>query len=148
MKHNTTKRDTRAVSPIIGVILIVGITIVLAATMAPMFFNFGNNISKSAKAASSVKFEQGDSKNGEVTVTYLDRGNTEKLEVKYSVQTNPGSNSLSGPASPVTLNEPGDTMTVTEDGANTDETIEVKVIVVAYLESGEKAVVYTNTKEI
>lgn len=142
-----TQDDTRAASPVIGVVLIIGISIILAATIAPVFLDFGNNISKSAKGAVSVEFHKG-TNDGEIDITYLDRGNTEKLEIRHSIQTNPGSNSVSPPPGRTVLDEPGDSMQITESAGNTDENIEVEVIVVAFLESDEKAVIYTNTEEI
>jgi len=69
--------DERAVSPVIGVILMVAITVILAAVIAAFVLDLGQ--SQSASATAGVDFDQsGD----EVTVQIIDQGNTEEIYVR------------------------------------------------------------------
>ena len=61
-----TRKNDEAVSPVIGVILMVAITVILAAVIAAFVFGMSGNISKTKIVA--VTAQQPDSKY--ITVTY------------------------------------------------------------------------------
>ena len=61
-----TKKNEEAVSPVIGVILMVAITVILAAVIAAFVFGMAGNISKTKVVAATM--QQVDS--GHITVTY------------------------------------------------------------------------------
>lgn len=65
--------DDRAVSPVIGVILMVAVTVILAATIGAFVLNFGQGLQTNAPQ-SSFTFEYADdgagTDNDELTVTY------------------------------------------------------------------------------
>ncbi len=50
-----TKRNEEAVSPVIGVILMVAITVILAAVIAAFVFGMAGNISKTKVVAATVQ---------------------------------------------------------------------------------------------
>lgn len=62
MTESTTSKDDRAVSPVIGVILMVAITVILAAVIAAFVLDIGPG---DTDPSASIDFNQGD---GEVTV--------------------------------------------------------------------------------
>jgi len=128
----------RAASPVIGVILVVAITIVLAAVVGGYVADLGNSLSEEAQAAATVDFSAG-SGDGEVRITYVTRGNSEKIEVQFSLDPASG-NSVSAPDGTV-VDAPGESVRLTEDAGNTDEDLTVEVTVVAFEASGEKSVV-------
>jgi flagellin-like protein len=136
--------DRRAVSPVIAIILVVAITVVLAGVIGSIAMNMGSDVSQSAEGGATVEFKTADA-GGEVWVTYVARGNTEKLEVEYTVS--PGGNSVSPDAGTV-LQEPGKSVVLTEDAGNPDQDITVDVTVVAFLEGGEKSVVLEKSGQI
>lgn len=139
--------DGRAASPIIGIILMVAIVVILAAVIGTSLVGFGQEPTKEAQAGAALEWDQG-AGTGHVDVTYVTRGNSEKLEVNYEVQTNPGSNSVNVTHGSTTLTDPGTSVTLTEDPGNADEDVEVKVTVVAFLPSGEKAVVAVESETV
>lgn len=72
-----SKKNDEAVSPIIGVILMVAITVILAAIIASFVFGMSSNISKSKIVA--VSAQQTDSTH--ITVTYLGGQDSGSLEL-------------------------------------------------------------------
>ncbi|WP_089786929.1 type IV pilin [Natronobacterium haloterrestre] len=68
--------EERAVSPVIGVILMVAITVILAAVIAAFVLDLGD-LSESANAG--VEFDESGS---EVTVRIIDEGNTDSIYVE------------------------------------------------------------------
>jgi len=65
-------RDQKAVSPVIGVILMVAITVILAAVIGTFVLGLGDQVSKSAPQASLQAEDAADS-------STIDEGNTENL---------------------------------------------------------------------
>jgi len=63
-KTQSLTGDDRGVSPVIGVILMVAITVILAAVIGTFVLNLGGSVSQNATAGVSVD-------NGNVTVTSL-----------------------------------------------------------------------------
>jgi flagellin-like protein len=61
-----TKNNEEAVSPVIGVILMVAITVILAAVIAAFVFGMAGNISKTKVVAATVQQPDG----SHITVTY------------------------------------------------------------------------------
>jgi flagellin-like protein len=72
-----TRKNDEAVSPIIGVILMVAITVILAAIIAAFVFGMSGNINKSKIVA--VSAQQIDSTH--ITVTYLGGQDSGSLEL-------------------------------------------------------------------
>lgn len=68
--------DERGVSPVIGVILMVAITVILAAVIASFVLGFGGSVSSNAQAGVSV-----DNSTGTPSVTIISMGeNTDSAE--------------------------------------------------------------------
>jgi len=68
--------DERAVSPVIGVILMVAITVILAAVIGTFVLGLGDNISEEPRAGAS--FSQSGT---DVTVTFTNEGNLDPVEI-------------------------------------------------------------------
>ncbi|MFB6072499.1 MAG: type IV pilin, partial [Halobacterium sp.] len=69
--------DERGVSPVIGVILMVAITVILAAVIASFVLGFGGSVSQNVSAGVDIAEQS----NGNVTVTWISQGNAEKVNV-------------------------------------------------------------------
>ncbi|SFG44884.1 flagellin N-terminal-like domain-containing protein [Halopelagius inordinatus] len=70
MKLKQLITDDNAVSPVIGVILMVAITVILAAVIGTFVLNLGGNLSQTSPQASfGFDFENGDT-NDNVTITH------------------------------------------------------------------------------
>jgi flagellin-like protein len=67
--------DERAVSPVIGVILMVAITVILAAVIAAFVLDLGQ--SQSASASAGVQFQESGGGSGQVQVTWIEEGRTD-----------------------------------------------------------------------
>ncbi len=73
----------RAVSPVIGVILMVAITVILAAIIGTFVMGLGNSVDSNVQAGAAVDF---DSANDEVTVTFnSEQTKDTNLTVSYYV---------------------------------------------------------------
>lgn len=70
--------EERAVSPVIGVILMVAITVILAAVIAAFVLDLGQ--SQTAGPAAGIQFDH-DSSAGEVSVTYIQDQRTDGSDV-------------------------------------------------------------------
>ncbi|MGB9964051.1 type IV pilin [Halobacterium hubeiense] len=125
-------RDDRGVSPVIGVILMVAITVILAAVIASFVLGFGDNVSESVQAGVDIQATEGNS-DGQVTVTWISEGTAESLEVNASTTTN-----VEMPDN-TTLNSVGDTVTIDEGDDGGETTFTVNVIGVG--SSGTRTVV-------
>ncbi|WP_247003684.1 type IV pilin [Halosolutus gelatinilyticus] len=77
----TNSKKERAVSPVIGVILMVAITVILAAVIAAFVLDLGQ--SQSAGPAAGIQFDHEPSSTGtgEVTVTFIQDQRTDNGEV-------------------------------------------------------------------
>ncbi|SDD44558.1 type IV pilin [Natrinema hispanicum] len=72
--------DERAVSPVIGVILMVAITVILAAVIAAFVLDMGSNMGSAP--VNAVADSDVDNTNGELTITVEDMGNAQKFELR------------------------------------------------------------------
>jgi len=74
---NLFNADDRAVSPVIGVILMVAITVILAAVIGTFVLGLGDQIGGSATAGVTVDGDNTD----EVTVTLTNTGTADSVEI-------------------------------------------------------------------
>ena len=122
--------DERGVSPVIGVILMVAITVILAAVIASFVLGFGNSVSSNVQAGASI-----DVNDNEATVTWVSEGSATKLNITVS--------GVSGANKHLVLNSVGDTATL-PDGTNftSGDFTETRTIIVSAVgDSGTKTVV-------
>ncbi|MEF8774031.1 MAG: type IV pilin [Halobacteriales archaeon] len=140
------KRDAgRGVTPVVATVLLVAVVVALAGAVAAGFLNF-TPPAEPSQASASLTWGPGD--DGEVRVTYVSRGDAERLEVRYEVLTTPADNSVSVVNGSTTLDEPGDSMTLRENAGNVDSEIRLRITVVAVEPSGGESVVTEATKTI
>ena len=81
--------DNRAVSPVIGVILMVAITVILAAVIGTFVLGLGDDIEQDVQAGATVNQ---DGQNTQVTVTWTSQGTADGIavlgvanETKYNI---------------------------------------------------------------
>ena len=138
--------DDRAVSPVIGVILMVAITVILAAVIGTFVLGLGDSVQTNVQAGASVSANPVDgSDDGTVTVTFNSNQNAAELQVQA---TDASGNSLDadGPGSTSTiLKEVGESVTFTE-GSNAEN--EVRVIVTAVGNDETRTVIVEKTVTI
>lgn len=137
---NSRSVDERGVSPVIGVILMVAITVILAAVIASFVLGFGDTISDNVRAGADIEATQGDD-DGEIRVTWISEGNTERLNV--SVPDN-ATDYLEGSNTTKQINNVGGTVTFSEDTSGEHD---VRVTVVAEAD-GQQTVISTETVTI
>lgn len=77
MNVETMFGDDRGVSPVIGVILMVAITVILAAVIGTFVLGLGDSIGQSTTAGISV-----DQNATDVTVTLASAGTAERVEIR------------------------------------------------------------------
>ena len=86
-KELFTDDSDRGVSPVIGVILMVAITVILAAVIGAFVLGLGDQVSNNAPQASfSFEFDQPD--NGNVTITHTGGDNIESNNLNISATNN------------------------------------------------------------
>jgi flagellin-like protein len=78
---NLFQNDDRAVSPVIGVILMVAITVILAAVIGTFVLGLGDDINQEVQAGATV---DQDTDNGQITVTWTSQGTADGIEVTNS----------------------------------------------------------------
>ena len=88
MRHKLgTKRrgndDERAVSPVIGVILMVAITVILAAVIAAFVLDLGDSVGQEAQAG--VNLDVDESAGGNITVEVTSLGNSDFVELSGDI---------------------------------------------------------------
>jgi flagellin-like protein len=110
----------RGVSPVIGVILMVAITVILAAVIASFVLGFGDNINQTTQAGADI--ETSSSGAGEVTVTWISEGDADGLSVTVT-----DNNEVVG-SGPWTLSNVGESVTIEDDDATGDGTFRVTVV--------------------
>ncbi|WP_206731778.1 type IV pilin [Halorubrum amylolyticum] len=81
----------RAVSPVIGVILMVAITVILAAVIGTFVLGLGDSLGQNANAGVSVDT---DAANSSTTVTLVDKGNVQQVNITNNNGTDAGSKTL------------------------------------------------------
>jgi flagellin-like protein len=119
-------RDERGVSPVIGVILMVAITVILAAVIASFVLGFGDSVQNNVQAGADIS----ENEDGNVSVTWISEGNADHLNVS--------ADGTQIPANAESLSEVGDTLSLnsTDPGSGT-----FTVVVTAVGESGARTVV-------
>ena len=76
MRYTETTKDDSAVSPVIGVILMVAITVILAAVIGTFVLGLGSNVQETPQAGIQFSYDQGENN---VTVSVTDPGNVDAL---------------------------------------------------------------------
>jgi flagellin-like protein len=89
------KKDNRAVSPVIGVILMVAITVILAAVIGTFVLGLGDSVSQNAQAGVSADYD-GTDNSATITYTTTQQSGT-TLSVSVSEVTDNGDDTCSGP---------------------------------------------------
>ncbi|MCD2204898.1 type IV pilin [Halobacterium sp. KA-6] len=139
---NSRSVDERGVSPVIGVILMVAITVILAAVIASFVLGFGDNISQNVNAGADIEATEGTGTDtGEISVTWISEGTAEELSVSVSGS---GASNIDGSTSR-TLSNVGDTVTFEESSSGATE---VRVTVTAEGSGGQQTVISTETVTI
>ena len=131
--------DDRGVSPVIGVILMVAITVILAAVIASFVLGFGDSVSENVQAGADIS--QND--DGTATVTWISEGNADHL----NISADGASANLSQPGDTLTIQEGGTPYSADNDFINTT-TGEIQVTVVAVGSGGARTVVTQDTVTI
>ncbi|MFD1597480.1 type IV pilin [Halobellus rarus] len=136
--------DDRAVSPVIGVILMVAITVILAAVIGTFVLNLGGNLSTGVQAGATVQSDNGDP--GEVTVTWNSNSNADHLEVNVSGEA--VSENTEAQNSTV-LDQVGNSAKFEENSGADGSDNEIQVIVTAVGADGEeRTVIHDSTYTI
>ncbi|WP_276301164.1 type IV pilin N-terminal domain-containing protein [Halorussus lipolyticus] len=89
--------DDGAVSPVIGVILMVAITVILAAVIGTFVLGLGQNVQSSSPTASISFDQQGSAGSADVQVAHDGGDPLEKDQIDITVT----GNSISNPSNPV-----------------------------------------------
>ncbi|OVE84721.1 type IV pilin [Natronolimnobius baerhuensis] len=71
--------EERAVSPVIGVILMVAITVILAAVIAAFVLDLGGSIGEEAQAGVSIEVDESDHK---IQIQVTSMGNSDEIDVR------------------------------------------------------------------
>jgi flagellin-like protein len=123
--------DERGVSPVIGVILMVAITVILAAVIASFVLGFGDSVSENVQAGADI--DQTDDGNG--SVTWISEGNAQDLNI--TVDNSSAVIDMGGVSTTSTqLGEVGDTVKIK---SSSEETVTVTVTAIG--SGGAKTVV-------
>jgi len=95
--------ENRAVSPVIGVILMVAITVILAATIAAFVMDMGQSQEEPVSAAVDVEVQNS---NNQTAITITDAGNAESFEIRgAAVKNGPRDVGVSSTGQSVTLDK-------------------------------------------
>lgn len=133
MHVRTTREDGRAVSPVIGVLLMLAITVILAAIISAFVLELGTSVEKNVQAGASVEVEQ-----KMVRVIWSTSQDAERLEI--DVACNNGGGGVSGS----TLSSVGQSLETTCGATSTD----ADVTVVAVNAQGKSTVVVDKTVDL
>ena len=98
--------DERAVSPVIGVILMVAITVILAAVIGTFVLGLGDSVQTNVQAGASVTYDDGADS---ATVTWTSNQNADGIYV--NVSGGPDVLMTGGPGDTVTFQSSGDPST-------------------------------------
>lgn len=119
-KYNIRNIDNRGVSPVIGVILMVAITVILAAVIGAFVLGFAGNLSDTPPTAQfSYDYDDGE---GEIEITHEGGEfiNTNQLEITRNG--NPTDNQFSDTYDTI---ETGDSLVLDESGIATGDEIRI-----------------------
>ncbi len=133
MRYTETTKDDSAVSPVIGVILMVAITVILAAVIGTFVLGLGEQVEQNARAA--VNADVDDSEDS-VTLSLTTLDNSDYVLVRgagtdFSLDNDPGGASLTlSSGSSVYLEEAGTTLQLNgSTAAPTTGTITVVAVI-------------------
>ena len=76
--------EERAVSPVIGVILMVAITVILAAVIAAFVLDMGDSIDEEATGAATMSFDEA-GEDGVMNIELTSTGNSDSFQVRGDV---------------------------------------------------------------
>lgn len=129
--------DDRGVSPVIGVILMVAITVILAAVIASFVLGFGDDVSQNVQAGADISQDD-----GTATVTWISEGNAQYLNVSADGTHIPDGDteSLSSVGDTVEINSTSDNHDI--DGGSTN------IVVTAVGSGGSETVILQETVQI
>ncbi|MFC7214586.1 type IV pilin [Saliphagus sp. GCM10025334] len=140
---------SRGVSPVIGVILMVAITVILAAVIAAFVLDLGQSQGANVNAGVSV-----DASSEDVGIQLTDSGNAEDgVEIRAEVEdSGSASGTITAEPSSGTLSSTGDSITIkagSDDATDVTNSEEVEIAVTAVAVSGDdENVVSSNTYTI
>ncbi|WP_255192148.1 type IV pilin [Natronobeatus ordinarius] len=117
--------DERAVSPVIGVILMVAITVILAAVIAAFVLDLGGGVESEAQAG--VDISQSQSGDGNITVSVTSMGNSERIEIRGDAADDLETNSTSGD---YPLEQVGDSVTIGPNAGLNNESGTISIVAV------------------
>ncbi|MDH5021699.1 type IV pilin [Halobacterium rubrum] len=100
------RTDHRGVSPVIGVVLMVAITVILAAIIASSVLGFGSNVNTPVNGGADITRDQGSP--GTSEVTWVNGGNAEEINVTVN---------YNGTTATTTLTETGEIAFIEEDSS-------------------------------
>jgi flagellin-like protein len=120
MKRKDIEQKDTAVSPVIGVILMVAITVILAAVIGTSLLGLGQNLEENAQTA--VDFDYNPSED-EVVVTVTGPGNADSLYLKLDNGTTYGPDTT-----PAIAAEAGNRTTISGVTDGTDDPTSITVI--------------------
>jgi flagellin-like protein len=138
--------DERGVSPVIGVILMVAITVILAAVIGTFVLGLGDSVQQNVQAGASVQANPSSGGSaGDVVVTFNSNQNAANLEVDASAVSGTGSIASSSTTF-TTLSDVGDSVRITENSAADDT--EIQIVVTAVGEDGTRTVIVDRTVQV
>ncbi|MEF8783432.1 MAG: type IV pilin N-terminal domain-containing protein [Haloarculaceae archaeon] len=123
MKLRTLFDDDSAVSPVIGVILMVAITVILAAVIATFVLGLGDQVSDTAPQASfdfDYDTSAGPSDQGNLTITHTGGASIPASQLNVTNGTTQSWEALGGTSDDVTAGN-----SVTFQNVSTDDTVRV-----------------------
>jgi flagellin-like protein len=138
---DTFRNEDRAVSPVIGVILMVAITVILAAVIGTFVLGLGSDLKTGVQAGATVQADEG-GQDGAITVTWTSNQNAGEISVSVS-----GDTSNLGSSADKTLASVGETVSYSESGLASDTDSEIQVVVTAVNED-QRTVVQDETYTI
>lgn len=103
------RTDHRGVSPVIGVVLMVAITVILAAVIASSVLGFGSNVNTPVNGGADITRDQGSP--GEADATWVNGGNAEYINITVN---------YNGTTATLKLTEVGEIAFIEEDSSVTD----------------------------
>ncbi|ELZ13439.1 flagellin domain-containing protein [Halovivax asiaticus JCM 14624] len=107
--------DERAVSPVIGVILMVAITVILAAVIATLVMDFGDSTDSPINA--QVDYDL-DTDNDSVTLTIMEPGEASSFDLRGAMDTSAGFSNI----------QTGESVTVSTSSLNSGDEVNIIAI--------------------
>jgi flagellin-like protein len=126
------EQNQKAVSPVIGVILMVAITVILAAIIGTFVLGLGEQVEQNARAGVSADVDE---PNGNVTITVTTLGNADYVGIRTSgdfagADPGLGGSSYAGSRNNAYINETGRTVTFSApSGSSISGTITVVAVI-------------------